>query len=248
MTDDKSADSTNATKTYTEQDVQKARETEKAHADHFKKLYEEASGKLKGYDPEKYNAAIAEAEELRKKNAKTPEEIDALIKRTRDDAEAEINRRYKGNLDEATQKALKLMSRLNSLEVETPIVKIGTEKGVNADMIDILTTLAARELGYDPETGKVFVKDEKGEPRYSRLDPSKAMTPDEWVEDLRVTKPSMFKSEFKPGAGTTNGNPNKSVNIGGMTVDKWQRLSPAERNAAPKDVQNAMDKQLLGLN
>lgn len=251
MTDKDAGQDNNAEKTYTKADLETAIQKERAYAQKFEGDLKEIKTRYDGVDPDEFKTLkqkLADIEKEKVTSSGNKEDIDALLKKARDEEAANADKRYGKLIEDSTSKATKYFERLNKLEVQIPILKIGAEKGINDDMTDVLTRLASDELGYDAETGTVFVKDEKGQPRRSERDPRLQMEPTEWVEILREKKSSMFKPTTKSG-GMQSGETSKNYVPGnGMTQDKWLTLSEAERAKYPADVRASMAKNYFNLN
>lgn len=251
---DKDAGNSNTPKTYTEDEVKTLIEKEKAYATKYK---EDADGwknkadKFKDIDLDKYHSAIQKLEQYEKDAAFAggKEKIDELIANKSKDIEANLRSKYQGEIDELKNSFTRTSAELNKLRVITPSVEAAIKLGLHEEMVDVFADMVSRDAFYDEKTGKVFIKGEKdGESRYSEKNMREVMGIEEYVEILKTKKGPMFKSDFQNGAGNTNGSPNKSRDTSGLTLDKWQRMTPQERNAVPADVAHKLDRQLLGLN
>lgn len=159
---------------------------------------EKQFNRFKDIDPDRVKADREALEQLeREKASSKPEEIEKLINRAKEDTRKEFGKK----LEDYEKEIGTLRSQNHELTVVDKV--FGAASGdLNDDMHDIFKDLARRACTLDAE-GNIVVKDEKGEVRYSPKNPSIRMTHAEFIEELKESRGSMFKSTHKTGAKDT---------------------------------------------
>lgn len=182
-------DATSSTKPITKEDL----ERERAHADHFKQQLEEVSTRYKGVDPDQYRKDQEELAALRRKTAGGDEtKIQEIIEREKKDIEA----RFAPKLTELEKELNNTKSELKREKVTKTIVSALTGK-VKADSVSLLEPVIERDC--DLQDGKLVIRDANGKPRYSKSNPNELLKPEEYINELQSTYPSLFEATAKAG-------------------------------------------------
>lgn len=201
---------------------------------------EKAVAKFKDIDPIEYKAnkeALARLEH--EKAANKPEEIEKLIIKAKEDTRKELGKKveeYEGTIQ-------KLTAQNHELMVVDKVFSSASAE-LNDDMHDIFKDMARRSCALDEE-GNIIIKNDKGEIRYSAKNPNQKMSHGEFIEELRASKGSMFKSTVKTGgkgdgtkSSTGSGVDRKytAKDLASMSPDKakeiMDKMTPAELKAA----------------
>lgn len=186
------ADEGSGEKTYSQKDI----DFHMAKYQAIETELKEIKTNYKDIDPVKVRDALSELESLKRKNAKTPEEIDALIS----SKEKEISDRFSGKLSETESEIGKLKSELKRHQVTNGIMADAANK-FNADALRLLEPIIEKDG--DLQDGKIVFKDKDGKVRYSKTKPDQFLSKEEYLNELV----EMFPSAAKPTvpAGAKNG-------------------------------------------
>jgi hypothetical protein len=214
------------------QDLQ--HETEKRQR--FEAQLVDLQKKLAPFEKVDLAALKAKAEELdlvKQQSAKTPEDVKALIEaeraRVRQEAQDEINQ-YKTNLDKLTgeNKELKVVDRV--------MAEIGGD--FTKDSQVFVKQYVRSAIDINPQTGEYIVKDEKGEPRYSKTDRTKLMSVKEYAAEIASKHPSIAVPTKTSGGMSAGEKTNGTASD--LSTDQWLGMTPAQRATYPMDIQRKM--------
>jgi hypothetical protein len=192
--------------------------------------------KFEPFEKVDLTALKAKAEELelvKRQSAKTPEDIQALINEREANIRKEVQREldeYKANLGKLTgeNKELKVVDRV--------MAEIGG--AFNEDSHVFIKQYVRSAIDINPQTGEYVVKDDKGEPRYSKVDRTKLMSVKEYAEEIAQKHPSIAKATKTSGGMDAGQRGNGSA--ADMSIDQWVALTKDQRAAFPLDVQRKM--------
>lgn len=194
----------------------------------------EAFGDL---EPDAIKAMLGDYRELKKKSAGgDKDKIEELLAEQETRLRNEFGKQLKTKDDE-------LGSARGQLKERTVVDTVFTAANgqVYGKAADDFKAHVRRFCDTDDE-GAVIVKDEKGKPRYSAKDPSKLMTPGEFIEELKTTRDHWFTNQT-PAGGRQPGE--KSISAtGAMTAAQFRMLSSADQKKAAADLQKADPKAL----
>lgn len=203
-------------KTFTQKDI-----------DFHMAKYEAIEGELKEYkskfkdiDPVKVKEALTELDNLKKKNAKTPEEIDALIQ----GKEREISERFGSRVSELESENGTLKSELKRHKVTNGILSEAANK-FNADALKLIEPIIEKDG--DLDNGQIVFKDKDGKVRYSKKHPDKPLSTQEYLDELVELYPSAAKPTM------TQGGKNGTEKVNGGQSASGKVLSLAEIKALP---------------
>jgi hypothetical protein len=179
--------------------------------------YQKQLDNFKGIDPERYKAISEDYENLRRQTAKTPEDVEKLVK----EKEAEIRSQYQGQQDELKSKYELTSRELHELKVvDRALDQVG---GIfNEDMLPFVKEQIRKEIDRDAE-GNFIVKGKDGKPAYSAKEPAKVKSISEWAEDIAARHPSMVRSTARGGAFQ------KGEPVSGNGIDAARYLDAANR-------------------
>lgn len=181
----------NAEKTFTQKDI----DTERANAQHFQQLYNEAEEKRKGTD-KKVTELMGELDKLKNdavvKNG-DPKELEARIA----EKEAEIRQGVQAEIDAATKRATDFEVELRRERAIKPAITQLAGMVTGTCQIELLEPILARDL--DWQDGKIIVKDKDGKPRYSKTKATELMGIEEYFGELKGKYPTSFKAEVQSG-------------------------------------------------
>lgn len=183
---------------------------------------------FKGIDPTRYRALEEEVVNLKKDAAKTPEELEGVIR-------ADFDKRYGEKFSQYETENKTLKERINGLEVVNPTMLKAADV-FNSKELPLIQRLVKEDLALDKD-GQIYVRGDDGKPRASKVDPRKNMDITEYLEGLAEQYPGCAKPRGKGGtkdAGTTapaNGAGNTQI-----TLEKYLSMTQQERIAAIPDV------------
>ena len=152
-----------------------------------------------------------------------------------------IRDEFQGKLDDATrQLAAKDETITKLLIVDRAMTKLGSQ--FRDDLSDIAKDLIKNAFGWegDLDKGGLFVKDEKGQPKF-KAGTNQKMTPEDWIEELKQSRPSLFKPEVVPGSkqggdkkqtGTSTGATRPPAGFENWSQEKRQEWFSQNREAA----------------
>lgn len=175
----------------------------KARAERFEAQAVDWEKKFKGVDIEALKAAAEERDILRKQVSEKDWKAEDIMK----EADIRAEKRYSSKLTELQTERDTLASRLKDTRVVSTAIREAAAY-FNADSIPLIESVIRRELDLDKDD-EIIVKDERGEPRYSKADPRQKMAVKEYLEELAGRFPSCAKSEMQAGAknaANRNGN------------------------------------------
>lgn len=222
MADTNGATPTPETKTFTQKDI----EIERANAQHYKQLAEEAAAKLKGFegvDPTDYKKTKAELDEIRKKAALgDPAKLEEWQKNT----EAEIAKRVEKRVQEAEARAEKLAKDNKELTVTDRVFAVFAPH-VTEDMGDFIKE-QIRKYGDLDVNGNIIFKDDAGKVRYAPGSATEFMKVEQFVEHVRAKYPSSFKPT-QVGGGKTAGQKLPAYQGRQLTRDQIRALPSMEQ-------------------
>lgn len=195
--------------------------------------------KFKGVDLDKYNQVLQEYETLRKDRAQgDPEEIDRLLQ----EKELEFEKRFSSKIEELETKASTYEQELKELRV-TSVVMGRAGEFVQPNSIALLKPFVEKHCEY--HDGRVIVKDDKGQPRYSPTNPRELMTTEEFLSE--------FAENYGIGVdrtrrGTLTGAPQSggAGRYGSISVDRFLSMTEEERRELPADVRARLGDEVLG--
>jgi hypothetical protein len=219
-------------KTYTKAELDKAVESERAHAQKFedeakeyKAKVDALSAKFKDIDVDKYNNTLKEINDLKKKDAGSdPAKLEALIEAARQEERERLDKTLKEKDDTLKNTS----AELKRLKVIAPGAKLASEIFVNGALKYIEKEIE-QFCEFDGE--QIIIKDENGKVRFSPTDAKAKMTQAEFLSELAAANSDIVKSTYK-GTSHTGGE-QSSTAIGSLTVDKFIKLSPEERAKLP---------------
>lgn len=228
-----------AAKTYTEKDI----EIERANAQHFKQLADEAAAAIKKYqgvDIDALKAAAAEAERLKNSAALgDPKKLEERINEAKTAAEAEISKRYADKLSELEKERETQARELHKLRV----TQVGITKALEVGFLPEAKRVVERELDERCmwQDGKIVVRGDDGKPMYSKVNPRELMDVEEFLrqfgnENAYLMKPSTARgtSDGKEKGSTATGAPIRWPDFRSMSPDQqtaWFDANPEARKA-----------------
>lgn len=163
------------------------------------------------------------------------------IKKIKDEYQGRIastEEEYKGKLSQV-EKELK-----HERIVKTGLIKAASVFNESADIREFVSWKLERNCDY--VDGKIVVKDDKGEPRYSNINKRELMGVDEYVEELAYANPALAR----PTTGTGSKQQGTKASAGRtITLDQYVRMTDAEQRAAKLSPEVARDllRQLGGI-
>lgn len=211
-----------ATKTFTQEDI----EREKAHSQRFQQEAKEYKEKLKifeGVDPEQYKKDLLELSEIRKKGALTdPKKFEEEIKRTEQTVRASVQK----ELDTYKEQVTGLSTKLKELQVTERVFGVAASKfngDTHEDVKDYI-----RRYGDINESGEIVFKDSKGQIMYVEGSTTQPMKADDFVKWLVKQKPSWAVATARAGTvqdgeakgGKESYNPEDFNNMTPSQIDK----------------------------
>lgn len=209
----------------------KAVETERAHAQHFKGLYEETNKTVSALQQE-LNSLKADKDKWMRERAEKGGD------KERQDFEQhvtkEVEGRFSKKLTEAEKRAQELESKVKRFEVITPAIQEAA-KIFNEDALELIQ--GKIELHLDSDSEGIFVKGADGKPIPSEEDPrSKRMGLSEFLNSLAKKYPSVVKSQAVAG-GKQPGTKGSFVNGSEIkSMKDLERMSPDEIRKLPPEV------------
>jgi hypothetical protein len=222
---------TEGDKTFTQADIEK----ERAHAQHFKSQLDEISGKFKDLDPDKARAAMEKLAELEKQSAGgDPKKIDELINQAREDERNKIG----AKLTEYEKQIGTTGAELTRLKVVQPAM-LEAAQIFNSNELELIQMLVERDCMY--ENGEIVAKGPDGKPMPSSDPRNGTKKLKEYLGDLAGKYPNTVKATVSPG-GRAVGDKVSST-TGEMTVDRFMKLSEAERATLPADTRQKLSAQ-----
>lgn len=226
---------TTTEKTYTQADIDKARESERAHAQKFQQERDEYATRYKDIDPDKARTAIERLAELEKQNAGgDPKKIDELIARARDEERTRIG----GQLTEKEKALESATAKLTRLEVVQPAM-LEAAQIFNSNELELIQMLVERDCML--HDGKIVAKGPDGKPAPSSDPRNGVKLLGEYLQDLAGKYPNTVKASVSPGGRAVG--EKVSSTTGEMTLDRFMKLSEAERATLPRDVQMKLSAQ-----
>jgi hypothetical protein len=201
---------------------------------------------FKGVDLTALTAKASQFDELSKApKGNDKKDIDRLIADAEAAKEAAVRGQFDPVINEYKTKLSEKENRLRELEVVEKVFTSHAGKFVDTATEDF-KDIIRRTFDQD-ETGALFVKDEKGQARFSDIDGRRheRMGPDEFIAELEKKKPHLFKAKGSPGA-MQNGQPFKangaSPSNGGVDYQTFAALPQAQKAEAV----SKMDAQQQG--
>lgn len=194
--------------------------------------------RFKGFDPERARADKEALEILQREQTKgDPEKLKEWETRK----EQELRSRFEGKLTEYEKANKDLSAKLTRLEVVNPAMLKAAEL-INSSELDMVQILVERDLMQ--VDGKICVRGEDGKPRASVKNPREDMGLEEYLEGIAEKHPAWAKATMQPG-GKQPGNTNGTSTSGGVTAEKYARMTPAERAKIPLEERGKLANQLL---
>lgn len=190
---------------------------------------------------EKLAAAKAELDKITTSKAESGDP-DA-IKKIRDEGQqkmADVEEKYKKELASVS-------ARLR----EETIVKSGLVKAMSVfnDSEDIRELLTLKLQKYcDTEDGKIVIKNDKGEVRYSETNKRDLMSLDEYIAELASRNPALVRATTP--AGTRGTGERRSTGGASLTLQSYSKMTSAEQKAlklTPEEAR-ALLRQSTGAN
>lgn len=191
----------------------------------------------------------------------TPEKIKEVTKRKipkeinvdelRSELEAEISERFSTSLAQKEAALAEKVSLLGTIEGELKNLRLDSSvllkagEHVKPDAMDLLRPIVQKDADF--KDGKVIFKDEKGNPRYSKVNPKQFLSPDEYLLEVTTKYPSLAVDKSKTGTGALR-NTTTSTDAGGISLEKYKAMSLEQRRALPGDVRAQLAEQNLGIN
>lgn len=164
----------------------------------------------------------------------------------KEEIEEQVRREFGERLTAAEQRALE-----NEKKFKTAVV---TDRVLNELQKEKLLPWAADYIRRDIERDcdidgdSIIIKDEKGQPRWSKNTPDKRMDVTEYVQDFKSKAPQMFGSNAREGVpegGESRGTTNKDFTK--LTWDEVQKLPDAEIAKIPvKILDDLMNNSIRG--
>lgn len=184
--------------------------------------------RFSGIDPEKVKNMQAELEQLKKSKATNDPDYLETYK-------AEIDERYKGEYGSRIET---LENELNTARSDLKQLRvIDAAKSMMADEFlpeagKYLSAQLQKDL--DWQDGSIVVLGEDGKPRLSPKTPSKPMTLEEYIDELKSSNPVLVKSNAKSGDRMhTHTKPTRgSGGDSGRTLSDYAKMSNEERKKA----------------
>lgn len=184
-----------------------------------------------GIDPEKVKADAAALKQLLKERAQEGDknDVETLLERVR----SEEKDRFASALTKIEGERDELRARLK----HATVVKTSLAKAAQIFHDDALEFVEAKIEKYcDTDEGEIVVKDDAGKIRDSK-DPRRKMSVEEFLEELAEKHPSMAKAKGSSGGRAPGSKETGKAPEGSVTLDKYLRMSNAERVAqlTPKE-------------
>lgn len=168
--------------------VERARNFEAKYTDLEKRLQ-----KYDGVDLDRLKAIEEDYNNIRKEKASgNKDEIDKLLS----EREQAVRQEFGSKLEASEGELKQLRQRVKELEVVDVVMNKAAET-FNADCHEDVKARFAKFL--DKKDGEIVVKDREGNVRYSKVNPSKLMSPEEFIQELASEKPSWAKPQVSNG-------------------------------------------------
>lgn len=221
-----------------EKAIERARRFEAQVADFEKQL-----ARYKDIDPDKYKAITEDYENLRREKAQgNPDEIDKLIR----DKEAEIDSRYQkrfgSKVEELETKTQQYERELKELRV-TSVVMAKAGQFIQPTSIRLLKPFVEKYCEH--QDGKVVVKDDDGNVRYSPTNPRELMTVDEFLSEF-AEENGISVDRSKRGTMNGVGNQSGTNGHGNISVEKFMSMTAEQRAELPPSVFAELADKALG--
>jgi len=191
-------------------------------------------------DPKTISGKLSDYELIRKEAAKTPEQIESLIK----EKETEIRKGVQTELDAKDLSLNNVQKQLRELTIVDKVYsQLATDLADKTE--DIVKDFIRKNCDID-DKNNLIIKDESGKARYKKDKPSELMTVEDYKQELIQERSFLFKAQTLSG-GANSGKVVTGSDAGGnLTVEKWGRMSSEERQKYPLEVRAKLSKQLLG--
>lgn len=181
-----------------------------------------------GIDPDKVKADAEALETLMKQKATTDgKAVEDLKKRYEEQFAKEYGTKIKELTENLTAKERKLY------ELTVTNAMLGKTQHFQAGSADLLKGFFDKNCHLQDD--QIVIKDEKGEIRRSPADPTKPMSPDEYVKELEAKFPYLVpsttrKGDLPPGQKSKgNGNQLDMAAWGRMSKEEKMKLDPDTR-------------------
>lgn len=148
-----------------------------------------------GIDLDQYEQLVEKSKALEKKGVKQPDDIQKLISDAITQAMGPVN----AKLEELTASEAKAQQQLAFRNLENHLTQIALKAGANEKALPDLLNRALEIFDLDG------VARDGDTPIYSVKDPTKPLTADEWVAEMLVEAPHLFKTSGGGGVAPANG-------------------------------------------
>jgi hypothetical protein len=156
---------------------------------------------LEGIDPERVKAEREELDILRKQGVgNDPKKLDELLERTRKETEDKLSKRFGDKLTEFEKQNGELSKELKHIRVTKSALDVAAKMFLPEAIKFVEPIINA---SCDWVEGKIVVKDEKGEPRYSKKNPKEPMGVEELLGEVAESNPFLVPASTRKG--TDNG-------------------------------------------
>lgn len=188
--------------------------------------------RYKDVDPEEYFANKQALRDLQKKSAQTGDPKD--IEQLENALKADYEKRYGNKITELESNFNKVNGELKELRV-TSVVMQEAAKWFNADSLPLLQHEIKSGTAF--KDGGIIIADEKGQARYSKKDPRRAMDITEYMEELKEKYPSLAKPSVISGG--QSGGARTQSNGGGfyISAQEYKKLPNTEQRQLSKQIQ-----------
>lgn len=181
--------------------------------------------KLNGKSLDFLIAAAEERDILAAERAKAdPKQFDSELNRRVDTVRQELG----SKLTEKDNKINELSAHLKELRVVDSVVKSAGDS-IYKNAADDFREYVRRHCD-EGDNGQIVVKDSNGKPRYSPENPSKLMSVEELINELKTTRDHWFSNKI-PAGGHQPGEKSSSAT---GSVSTWAELSKLSKEEADK--------------
>ena len=181
--------------------------------------------KLNGKSLDFLIAAAEERDILAAERAKAdPKQFDSELNRRVDTVRQELG----SKLTEKDNKINELSAHLKELRVVDSVVKSAGDS-IYKNAADDFREYVRRYCD-EGDSGQIVVKDSSGKPRYSPENPSKLMTVEELINELKTSRDHWFSNKMPPGGHQ----PGEKGSGATANVASWADLSKLSKEDADK--------------
>lgn len=191
----------------------------------FEGMTAEQLTKLKAINPAEYEQLKAAKAALEQAGVANPNDLNAAIQAAVGKYGKEVVEPLKASLENETRLRREAEERAANKDFDTEFSKLLAEAGMRTDAREFLLNEARKD--FQPKDGLVVARDGK----FSKEDPGKALSPQEWIDEAMKRYGFAFKSSGGSGGG---GGRDGGALPPGVTVLK--NPTPAELGKYAKEI------------